>query len=172
MFKGVVVQNDVYYALRKKMMFIGLVFGPLTYFLSHKLENQTSLILWVLFMIFYFFTHYRLAKNLKNVVNQKKILIDDNQITITDFNDSIIETYPINQIKNYSINQDLMVQEEEFKGKNKHSKSQGNYIEIKTDNQPIRFDFIIETHYMRIQLVKILESWKTKQITSELMEAC
>src|SRR5690554_4232692 len=172
MFKATLIQDKKYYALKRKSLFILLIFVAL-YFLPLPIENQH---LWVKLAIYFPFViiairSFKINKNIKLTLGNESIEMNENDIRINSKDKKDLSTYKLSDIENLVVKKADNVSTDVFDelGHELKGKPQKNYIIINKNTQNKRFDFIIDSHYMVNQFNKLIDIWKSKGFKVEVL---
>lgn len=164
MFKSIVIENYNYFKY-KKIVFILMFISSAFMGLSTQLR-LFSLIWWVLIIAALILTHYYQAK-FQSLINRlssnRKIEIDTNEIRIIS-KDNKVESFHLGKIDKVIVKDDYnMRTNEKVRVYNEFTGMiSDNFIFIKNNSKLYRFEFVMPSHFMKEELKKMIESWKTK----------
>lgn len=171
MFKAKLVESPDYYSLRRKHL--------LYYFLPSivigVIVNFSSMPVWltVIAVAIYLASLIFGLKTLRELQSrlQKKIEIDTDNIIIIDNKGTILESISMTDSHIIKIKENYYFEYEgsmelieEVKGN-----SREQFIIVEDSHKKRRFDFVIDSHYMKNQLYKIIAQWQSKQYSVELI---
>lgn len=172
MFKAKLIDNQNYYKLRRKQISLtifGILSVPLIY--TYQLPiwvTGIGISLYVLAQILI----YKNRKNLNSLIGNSKIEFDEKEIRVISKkinNKEIINLENIDKLiikDNYSISPDRNITRS---GKELIGKPTKNYIIIHQNNKERKLDFEIDSHYMIIQLNKVIEKWTNSTFSIEIL---
>ena len=168
MFKAKIIKDSSYWTLRRKILIAGLFLMPL-YFLTVG-EHKFSLyfgILYYIALVVLTFLYRRWYIKLENTLGPESIVLDLGSITVLNAQkEELIEFIP-GIMDNVVLKTNFKLDQEknpgdilnEIKGNmQKHS------ITIIKEDSVFEYFFVIESHYMIVQLQKVLQHWKNQQV--------
>jgi Ca2+/Na+ antiporter len=170
MFKAKLIESEIYYKLRNKQILLTL----LSALSIGLIVNFYQIPIWITILMFvlYFLVIvliFRNQKQIKSVLRNKLIEIDENEIRIKStkgIQEEIINLSEVSKIilKNeYSLPQDTMKEI----GKEIVGNIKRNYLILKINNLDRKLYFEVDSYYMINQLNKIIEIWKIKGFNME-----
>jgi Ca2+/Na+ antiporter len=166
-FKAKLIEDPIYYSLKRKELFIGLITAIPAALLANYFERP----IWIVLVAFFVYIFLLLIlKNNKQEINdisgQKIIEIEADLITLKSVHNKIIDSFDLTKSEKISLNKDFGMPQEsiadiaqEMKGKPKQ-----NFIIIEQNGEIQKFDFLVDSYYMIKQLDKIIEQWQQKGI--------
>jgi Ca2+/Na+ antiporter len=174
MFKAKLIESENYYKTRRNQLLLMLLPSiPIALIINFDMFP-----LWVtaamvaLYVVFMYFS-VKNNKLMEAFTGKKLLEIDDDEIRIMSKEGKQLENFKVEHIdklyvkSEYGIPQETMTEvAQELKGKLKK-----NYIIIQKGTVQSRCDFIVDSHYMLVQLGKHIDYWKNKSYNIEMIGA-
>lgn len=162
MFKAKLISNSKYYKLRSKQSFLMLLPG----IFIGILVNFYLFPAWViaLFLLTYILVLTLFSKNQKllhKMLGQKSIEIDDREIRVKSKKGGLETSIKFENVEKFMIPKTFALPQETMKDFTKEltGDPKQNYLIVQYAKTNRRFDFEIDSHYMLVQLNKVIEQW-------------
>lgn len=170
MFKAKLIENKSYYSFRTKQVIFFLLFS----IAIGLIGSFDKLPIWVVLLILGLFTMaiilmVRNLKQINSVLGNKLIEIDIDEIRIKSKKGTAEETINLNNVEKIFLKDKYSMPQETIKELSDEltGKAKQNYIILHKDSLKRKFEF--DSYYMINQLNKLIETWKTKGYTIELI---
>ena len=171
MFKAKIIENPTYYSLRRKLLILStFAMIPLGFVsVSQHFHFIYSLIIFIVFIVFLIFL-YKTRIKVEKLVGERNIQISEHSIEILGKSAAIEKSFSIRDADEIIVKEKYQFPEENISEFYKEMKGDNlsNYLIIKTNGKTHKFDFIIDSHYMILQLKKIINFWTEQDITITL----
>lgn len=172
MFKAKLIENKNYYSLRTKQVIFFLLFSiPIG-----LIGSFDKLPIWLVLLILGLFIAaiilmVRNQKQINSVLGNKLIEIDIDEIRIKSKKGIEEETINLNNVEKIFLKDKYSMPQETIKefGDELKGKAKQNYIILHIDSLKRKLEFEFDSYYMINQLNKLIETWKTKGYTIELI---
>jgi len=168
MFKANFIDNSEYYNLRSRLGLIGLIGSVISGIFPIFFE---SFPLWIYGMvilayIFYAYHQLKLSRKLKMTRTGKKIEIDQKKLLISNQKKEVEEEIFIENVDSIKVSEAFKLWDQDTTDivnnlKGKHHK---NFIELSFGEKTRKYEFEIESHYMVVQINKLLKHWEKRGI--------
>lgn len=165
MFKAKLIENEKYYKLQRKQLFLTiLLFIPIYLFVSfYKIPIWVTILIIGIFVATVIFTS-RNQKRINSILGNKLIEIDMDEIRINSKNGATEESIKLDEVERMILKNEYSIPQETLKemGQELTGNIKQNFIILYKDSQKRQFDFEIDSYYMINQLNKLIETWRTK----------
>jgi len=162
-FKAKIISNDLYHEYKRLGIFGSIVLS-VGITLSTEILPLGSLAQVVLFVAIAMFSYQslKMQRTMQNLLNRQRIEITGEAIKTIDQNNIVSEQINICNAKEIIVD-DRYTYAEDSAGafwKMIAKKPLSNNLTIKSKNKEYRYQFLIESHYMAVQIDKIISGWK------------
>lgn len=165
MFKAKLIENEKYYKLQRKQLFLTiLLFIQIYLFVSfYKIPIWVTILIIGIFVATVIFTS-RNQKRINSILGNKLIEIDMDEIRINSKNGATEESIKLDEVERMILKNEYSIPQETLKemGQELTGNIKQNFIILYKDSQKRQFDFEIDSYYMINQLNKLIETWRTK----------
>ena len=166
-FKAKVIENDQYYRLKRNIGIITLLLIPLYSVLPNAAlpSNMWLFLIGMMGLAFLMYYQFVWQKNMLGLVNQRKIEITPDDISIIDKKGNK-QVYSVKNADSIIVKESFKMPDENFKDIYKDLNGQPikNYIVYKDGNGDQRFEFTIDSYYMIEQMKKLIQGWQLNGI--------
>lgn len=168
MFKAKIIKDSSYWTIRRKILITGLFLMPL-FFLTvgeHKFSFYFGVLYYVTLVVLTFL-YRRWYIKLENSLGPETIVLDLGSITVLNAHkEELIEFIPgimdnVILKTNFKLDQEKSANDilNEIKGNiQKHS------ITIIKEDSVFEYFFVIDSHYMIVQLQKVISHWRNQNV--------
>ncbi|NNK89643.1 MAG: hypothetical protein HKO89_03470 [Saprospiraceae bacterium] len=165
MFKAKLIDNKSYYSLRRKVLlygfipniFIGIIFA---------FSGITLLYSVLIFLIIIagVIIQHKTNKKFASTFGNKKIIIDYSSINIEGKKPADNHVFSIDSLDKIIIKESYQMPENSTKDIINEAKgiTLKNFIAFTKDGVKTQYDFVVDSHYMLVQLDKIIAVWKNE----------
>ena len=173
MFRAKLIENEDYYKLRRKQLFLTLIpvipFGLVINF--YKLPTWVSIMMIGIYIIAILLM-FKNQKKMNLIIGKKILEIEEEEIRIKTKNGEEKESFNLNKIEKLILKREYSIPQETISevGKEIIGDTKQNYIIIKEkekENRKLEFD--VDSYYMIKQLNKIIQSWEKKGFIIEIL---
>lgn len=168
MFKAQLIENPRYYKLLRFQSLIMFVFiVPYAWIMSSFDFPAWTSILLILFYIAMVVLIIRNYKNFRKLLARKQLEINEDQIRLVNNKHHILSEWDVSPTDTIITNKDFSLPNDKFPDiiRAWRGTPNRNFLEIKSATDDIRFEFHLDSDYMRVQINKILDSWISKDIS-------
>ena len=167
MFKGKLIEQADYYAIRKKLVWISLsatIIMAIIY--SATLMHISFLYIYAVVMILITYTQFRLRKKMTSFASNRQIEISKDKICIVNNNGNVEKEILVADVSEIKVANNYHLSEEGFKEITASLKGKPlkNQISVLTNNETEKFDFIVDSHYRIKKLQNVIDFWNTQNI--------
>ena len=171
MFKAKIIENTNYYLMKRKYLIIMLI----VLFLLGLVSNITlasiywTPILIIIAVVFSIFL-YKTGKKVTNLTEKRKIHISNNSIEILNNSGEIEKEFKVSEADEIIVKDKYQISDESISDLIKEIKGANlkNYLIIKSKGKTNKFDFLVDSHYMILQMKKIINFWSEQNIKIKL----
>jgi len=105
-----------------------------------------------------------MKKQIKSVLGNKLIEIDENEIRIKSQKGGQEEIIKLNEVERLILKEEYSIPQESMKevGEELIGSTKQNYLIIQQNNKNRRIDFSVDSYYMLKQLNKLIRNWESK----------
>ena len=166
MFKAQLIDNEDYYRLQSKMLWLTfLPIGAMLLVVVFYEPTKVYLTLLILIFLIRYLIFNKIKKAIKEKKGEKQIEVDDDEIRIIAKNGQIEETITLNHFNKYIVKYKLVIPDEItnaylFRPTKK-------FLILEREGQKREWDFEVGSDYMINQLNKIIENWKGRGMVVE-----
>lgn len=173
MFKAKIIEGDDYYKLKADQLFLSILpalpMAAILHFCDLSIMQGVIAITTYIVCILAIQKNKRLTDAL---IGKRRIEIDQNQIRIKTKKGQLEETIEVNDLREIGVLENYFLSAEasnEFTV-DLDEEIKKNYIEINRNGIKRRFDFELDSHYMIVQLTKVIEAWKAQGKTVKIVK--
>ncbi len=162
MFKSYIIKSEKYYLFRKYSFWFFIISNPILFITIGALQIDNFWYYVFLFLLIIISIIISLKFKPASLINQQKIIINENQIQILNKDGSLEDEIQINENSEVNIKNNYELDEEKFNLR--IDKNIGNFIIIKNEDFEKKIYFLIDSYYMLNQLNKIISQWSNAGI--------
>lgn len=172
MVKAKLIENKNYYTLRRKQLILTFVPSMLAglVVIFHLIPVWVTVLLLGLFVVAIILT-VRNLKQIHSVFGKKWIEMDREEIRIKSKKGIVEETISLHSVERIILKDEYSMPQETIKdfGNELAGNAKQNYVILHQNSQERKLDFDVDSYYMVHQLIKLIESWKMKGYSIEII---
>ena len=161
-FKAKIIDDQEYYKLRARNFWIALlvsfVLGTVSLVFDLPLKYSIPiLVLYILLTIVF----VRSSKRIFKLIGNKTIEISSKLVLVKSRKGKVLESINIDDVEAITITEELSIPQQSTAdiADDALGNPKQNFISIHLNGEVKRFDLFIESHYMLVQIHKIVDSW-------------
>ena len=165
MFKAKLIDDQNHYHLRRKVLLYGLMPNIVVGIIGYYSDIPVLyVILMFIVIVIGLIIQHKTFKMYNATFGDKKIIIDNHGIRIESKKPEDDKIYPVATLNKITIKERYAIPENSTKDifEEARGKQLKNYIAFKKGGQEIRCDFVVDSHYMLVQLNKIIKEWENQ----------
>lgn len=166
MFKAKIIENvKLWQKLKVQLMIISL---PIYFLIGFYSASTFPVYMTLLVVILYFivmFIVYKKGKIYSGLFSKKTIEVDHNNLYVLENGQKIVN-YSISEIEEMTIKN--VVNDDNLNEFVKNGNTNSGFIEISKKGHTERFDLLIDSHYMQVQLNKLIDQWRQSNLRIKL----
>ena len=173
MFKAKLIEEQNYYTLRNDQIFLNLLPAmPMAIILNYYSVSILTTIACIAAYIIAIIAIRKNHKLMQALIGERRIEINEKQISIQTQKGKTKEIIPIDEINEITVLEEYVIPGDTMKehGREFLGNIEKNFIVIKKGQEEQRFDFELDSHYMIVQLNKIIEAWKANGPQVRILE--
>ena len=163
MFKAKLIENESYYALRSKQVFLMLLPAiPMGLIVNYFQFPTWAVILTIGLYLLAIFMMSKNQKKLNAIVGNKQIEMDEKEIRIKTKKGKEEEIIALENVDKLILTDTYSMPQETMRevGKEMAGNTKQNYLIVQQNNNKRKLDFEIDSYFMIKQLDKIIEKWE------------
>ncbi|MDX1408594.1 MAG: hypothetical protein R3330_10690 [Saprospiraceae bacterium] len=160
-FKAKVIEHPEFYRKRRQMALAGLFSSVLTSVVVIPLEGHiTYLVISMMLGVLVALYQKQFVREMKALSERRRLHMTESAIQLVNKEGAVIRHIDANRLREVALSgkhidtQTIADHLNELRGK-----PLKNYISLQSDEGETRIDFVVDSHYMMVQLNKILEVW-------------
>ena len=166
MFKAKIIEDvKLWQKLKVQLLIISLpMYFLIGFYSSSFFPVYITLLVVTLYFIVLFFV-YKKGKIYRSLFSKKTIEVDQNNLYVFENGQKIVN-YSISEIEEMTIKN--VVNDDDLKEFVKNGNTNSGFIEISKKGHTERFDLLIDSHYMQVQLNKLIDQWRQSNLRIKL----
>lgn len=165
-FKAQLIEDEGFYTVKRLLTILSAVSAGLIGFFSSSFTHKGFFIIPVIIVVFaaIFYYQSKFQKEMRQKVGKRKIEIDSKEIIVMGKGKQPIQRLPIEEGDHIIVKEEYKIPEETIRSSLNEMGGDPtkNFLIIKKGGKEMRFDFLLDSHYMITQLHKVIQSWKDK----------
>ncbi len=167
MFKAPIIENPRYYKLvQMQTRILILLIFPYGWIMTSLDLPVWTITLLLLGYIGVVIAIFRNQKAVRKILNRKQLEINEDEIHLVNQKHDILSKWVVSPTDSIITNTDFAMPHYKFsdivgawRGDSPH-----NFLELRKGSEEVRFEFHLDSNYMRIQMQKILDHWIARGI--------
>jgi len=162
MFKAKLIEDKSYYSFKSKGLWISLLSSSVVGTLANVFNFPFLVnIIVIVLLISVIYLQKKNFDRMAQTVGHSQVEIDEQEIRIMS-NKKLVETIRLSDVDKLVIKEEYKIPGETIKEMHQEmgGKIFDNYIIVHLNEEEKNFDFELDSHYMIIQLNKIIKEWK------------